>query len=420
LRTHGAISGSPESRGGDWPASSAEPIVLVIPTLHGQRAPSGKLVVTRKYLTGLDVYASLWPGKVVSAVRISGSLDDGHLDAVEHDPARSRFELRELPEDPARIEEQLRAASVVMLTDGQETYTLAGQCQQLGIPYVLTLEWDASTRRQILWQEAPSRLRGAKRILWAEATNFRRLRTIRAAAGLQCNGTPAFEAYRGINARPLLYFDSRVGPEMVVAEQPLEARLGELGAGGPLRLVFSGRLVAIKGVDHLPRFASALARAGIAFSLDICGGGALEGALREQIDRRGLAGRVRLRGTLDFERELMPFVAGHTDLFICCHTQGDPSCTYLETMACGVPVVGYGNPALRGIVERSGAGWSIPDFNPERLAGLVATLAGDRAGIAERSRSAREFALAHTFDKTMQERTRHLLACSLRPAAGAV
>jgi glycosyltransferase involved in cell wall biosynthesis len=303
----------------------------------------------------------------------------------------------------------------VIITDGGETERVARQCRRLGVPYVLTLEWDWWTRRQIVWQDAPTPLRAAKRLLWSEAANISRLRSMRAAAGLQCNGTPAFEAYGGLNPRTLLYFDSRVTADLMVEEEALEARLHRMRAGGPLRLVFSGRLVPIKGVHQLPRFAAALARAGVDFTLDICGAGSLESIVRTEVAQLGLADRVRLRGTLDFENVLMPFVAQETDLFVCCHPQGDPSCTYLETMACGVPIAGYGNAALRGIVQRSDGGWSLPAFNPERLADLVAGLDRDRDQIARRARAARSFALEHIFEKTVQARIDHLLVCSGQP-----
>jgi glycosyltransferase involved in cell wall biosynthesis len=393
----------------------AVPTVLVVPTLRAQRGPSGNMMLTRKYLSGLDAFAAVWPGKVASVLRVSSAPQDGHLDPAEHDPSRSRFQLHEVGADMSGIDPHLRASSVVIITDGGETERVARQCRRFGVPYVLTLEWDWWTRRQIVWQDAPTPLRAAKRLLWSEAANLSRLRSMRAAAGLQCNGTAAFEAYSGLNARTLLYFDSRVSADLVVEEDVLEARLARIRTGGPLRLVFSGRLVPIKGVHQLPRFAAALARAGVEFTLDICGAGPLEPMVRAQVAQLGLADRVRLRGTLDFENVLMPFVAQETDLFVCCHTQGDPSCTYLETMACGVPIAGYGNAALRGIVQRSEGGWSLPAFSPERLADLVAGLDRDRGEIVRRSRAARAFALQHIFEKTVQARIDHLLACSGQP-----
>ena len=43
-------------------------------------------------------------------------------------------------------------------------------------------------------------------------------------------------------------------------------------------------------------------------------------------------------GVVDFETELVPFTRQNADIFLGCHRQSDPSCTYLEAMGCGVAV----------------------------------------------------------------------------------
>jgi colanic acid/amylovoran biosynthesis glycosyltransferase len=385
------------------------PTLLVVPSLTAQRNAAGKMVLTRKYLSGLEEYASLWPGKVVSAVRATDEHNDS-LDLVE--VGEGGVEIREAHEDVDRIDRQLAGATVVLVGDDRYARVVARRCLRAGIPYVHTLEWDAQTRRQIIWQSSPSLLRGGKRILWAEVEALSRYRSMKLAAGLQCNGTPSYDEYRRLNPRTLLYFDSRVTADMVVGEAALARRLERLERGEPLRLVFSGRLIPIKGADHLPRLARALADRQVPFTLDICGGGSLERAISEQSAALGVTDRVRLRGTLDFERELMPFVADNADVFVCCHLQGDPSCTYLETMACGVPIAGYGNVALEGLIRRVPFGWAVAPFRPEPLADVIAQLHRDRSLVSRAARAARVFAAANTFEQTMATRIDHLLACS--------
>src|SRR5690606_20352580 len=148
------------------------------------------------------------------------------------------------------------------------------------------------------------------------------------AAGVQCNGTPTFEAYRHRNESAMLFFDSRVRKDMIVSEEELRRGLARLLTGGPLRLAFPGRLTSMEGAPHLPMVATELKKRGVNFTLDICGGGVLEAELQREIADRQLQDCVQLRGVLDFERELVPFVSESVDLFVCCHPQGDPSCTY--------------------------------------------------------------------------------------------
>jgi glycosyltransferase involved in cell wall biosynthesis len=111
---------------------------------------------------------------------------------------------------------------------------------------------------------------------------------------------------------------------------------------------------------------------------------------------------------LDFHRELLPELKQNADLFLCCHRQGDPSCTYLETLGCGVPVVGYDNEALSGILSLAEVGGRSDLDRPDRLAEIVAGLARDRERLAWLSRRALAFARGHSFEETVERRIHHL------------
>jgi glycosyltransferase involved in cell wall biosynthesis len=178
----------------------------------------------------------------------------------------------------------------------------------------------------------------------------------------------------------------------------------------------------MKGADHLPLVARELKYLGIPFTMDICGGGEMEPAIQRDIQRFGLASQVRMRGTLDFENELLPFISEGIDLFVCCHRQGDPSCTYLETYSCGVPIVGYANEAFSGLVvasEVGGAGWVTPMDDPVALARKIAELSANRKEIDTASNTALAFATQHTFENTMSKRVQHLIECYKGQSNGA-
>src|SRR6185295_6181346 len=250
---------------------------------------------------------------------------------------------------PARLHEDanLQGAALGVLGDDAGSRRWREVLQRRNVPYVHVLEISPKTLRQIITHQTPSLVRRLKRLVWNEASTLKHSGSFRRAAGLQCNGTPAFDAYGPLNARSLLFFDSRVSSDLLVDRDALQARLAGLqGPRRPLRLVFSGRLIRIKGADHLPRVAAALKSLGVPFTLDICGAGDLQEPIAREIRDRDLGKEVVLRGLLDFYRELLPFVKTQADLFVCCHRQGDPSCTYHETLSCGVPIVGYGNEAL--------------------------------------------------------------------------
>lgn len=389
--------------------SAARGTLVVASPVPAHPLGAGRHSLSRKFLTGMQAYASRWPGRVVAAVRGIAE-PDTTLDQTEFKESDWGFGLQVVPSDGADFEARLAGADVVLVGQDPWSRRWTEACRARGVAFVPVIEWNADTRRRILWAESPGFLRGLKRLVWAERDARRFKTTAAAAAGLQCNGTPAFEEFGPLHPRSVLFFDSRIAADQVVGEAALGVRLSGLLSGRPLRLAFSGRFVEIKGVDHLPRVAAALVRAGLDFTMDLCGSGPLESSVREEAARLGVDGRFRLRGTLDFERELLPFMAREVDLFVCCHNQGDPSCTYLETLACGVPIAGYGNDAWRGLSQKCAAGWVQTPFHPEGLAKVIAGL--DRAALAESSRRARAFALDHVFEKTMDRRVEHLEACA--------
>lgn len=381
-----------------------------MPYLRAHQAASGNLVLTRKFLEGAKAYAEHWPGRVTVAV-MKASEPDTNLDHEEVVPGRWPFEVIERPDRLDRWGERMRQASLVLMTDS----LFYEPVDTRDVRYVLTTENTFRTRCQMIFAENPSLLRSGWRLLKAIRRRLRVGAAVRGAAGIQCNGLPTYNVYGRRHANGLLYFDSRMTRADVIGEQRLEQRLETLTAGSPLRLIFSGRLTRIKGVDDLPLVAAELRRLDISFEMHVCGGGDRATSLAQQVRQLGLEDSVKLHGVLDFRRELLPMVRERSDLFICPHLQGDPSCTYLETLGGGVPIVGYANEAWAPLVGLSKGGWKTPLGKPQGLAQQVAELAERRQDIAAASRAARLFALQHTFEQTFRKRVDHLISCARLP-----
>ncbi len=408
----------PDPQQNDSHRQEAKPELLVIPPLRARVNAAGAFLLSRRFISGMDAYARYWPGDVSVLLR-QGEFEQIALHPVEIHPSEASFDIQLLPENPEQRADRIRSAAVVLIgLIREDDVEVAELCAKLGVPLVCISVNSLQARKQ---QIDPA-VRNPLRRLWRKCKQVRLewlfRRAVRIAAGVQCNGTPTFAAYRKLNPRPMLFFDGRTTHDMLVSDDILKKRTEELLAGRPLRLAFSGRLIAIKGVDHLPLIAAELDRLGVPFVMDICGGGELEDQLASQIHALKLSDRVRLRGVLDFREELIPLISQQADLFVCCHRQGDPSCTYLETMGCGTPVAGYENDAFRGVVEESGVGWLSPVDNWKKLAELIAELHADRTVLAEAAFAAVAFASRHTFEETMKKRVAHLLACATdsRPA----
>jgi glycosyltransferase involved in cell wall biosynthesis len=98
------------------------------------------------------------------------------------------------------------------------------------------------------------------------------------------------------------------------------------------------------------------------------------------------------------------------DLFICCHPQSDPSCTYLETLGCGVPIVGYRNQAFEGIIRSADVGSLVKIGDVEGLANEISTLAAQPQIIEEKARNAIAMAQKHNFETEFAARMAQLKA----------
>jgi glycosyltransferase involved in cell wall biosynthesis len=383
----------------------------VLPALKARRIGDDQIVLTHKFVDGIREYQRNWPGDVVVGMYPT-DVESGNLGETTLDINDLPFRFTWLDPSPARVVEMLQDARIVFASLVDQHLHLAGPLAEAGTPLVFVSEYTLKTRKQIIRSETRNPVLRLRRSIWTTQFEQRIREAVPLAAGIQCNGTPTYDAYRAINPNPLLYFDTRVSEADVVDDATLEGRFESLREDAPLRLAYSGRLIAMKGADHLPLVARALRARGIPFTMKICGAGALVPALKASIGKFGLDDVVELTGELDFHTELLPYVRAQVDLFVCCHRQGDPSCSYMETMACGTPIVGYDNEAFEGIVRSTNVGWLVPMDRPEKMAAVITSLHHDRAALVRAATVSREIASRNTFEKTMETRIAHLLQCT--------
>lgn len=392
-------------------AAGSRRTLLLIPTLPAVLRPGGGVVLTKKFVEGCQAFQACWDGDLVLLLRPIPRPTD-NLDNHEYQPGELPFGVVVLDYNNPAVKQHMASAAVILGGLCHEQSHLAAWAKELGTPFAYTSEYTLETRLQIASVEEKNILRRLRRQHFERRLELRHLDSLRHASGLQCNGTPTFDAYREVAREPMLFFDTRLDEAHLITPAALEARLREREArrqaGQPMRLAFSGRLKEMKGVDHLVPVAAELRRLGVPFELDIFGDGSLTRQIDAGIEKMGLGAQVRRHGSVDFHSELMPRIQNHCDLFVACHRQGDPSCTYLETFGCGVPIAGYGNEAFSGLLERTPAGSAVPMDQPDALARAIQGLAQDTDRLGRLARTAREFASQNTCERTFALRTEHL------------
>ncbi|MFO1413338.1 MAG: glycosyltransferase [Burkholderiales bacterium] len=382
--------------------------LLIVPSVpvwtHGDA-----FVFDRKFYDGLMRYVAEWRGDVAClAWRAEGGWPQFGTVRKTRDDLPLVLTLLE-PGTTIGHAHLAESDVVLAAADDHRQLEVAALCREVGARCVYVIEYIPETRHQIVALETRNPLVRVRRHLFVRRSERRRREAFALASGLQANGTAAHEAYAA-HGDPLLYFDTRIAAADLVTDEELSRRLHRLATGAPLQLAFSGRLIAMKGADHLLPLARRLRAAGVPFRFTIYGTGELEAPMRETIRAHGLADVVRMPGAVDFHARLVPELRTGTDLFVMLHRQSDPSCTYLETLSCGVPIVGYDNRAFAGILDLADVGTPVRMDDIDGVVAAIAALHADRATLARQARNAVAFARGHTFEDTFRRRIGHLAA----------
>ena len=350
----------------------------------------GLLTVDRKFHVGMLRYADLIRSPIVA---VNPPLEDGQriMDAIEVPTAKLPYRISTAQ---AELRELIRDAELVY---GCENYLHGGTiARELGVPYIMILEYDMQTHMTDNASQVASGLRKGIRRARSAVNYFRGIAEMRHAHSLHCNGYPIYEATKNRNPNRLLFLDSRMSADMLIERREMESRsTGRYDR--PLRLLYSGRYEPLKGAVDAVKVGMECLRRGLNVEMHCYG----QGSQKSQMQTIAADSRIHIHDAIPYP-DLVK-LSRTFDVFVCCHLQNDPSCTYLESLGAGLPIVGYDNRMWRGLLNTSGAGYASPMGNPARVADDIARLIAARE-LDEMSARALEFAKNHTFEIEFQKR----------------
>jgi colanic acid/amylovoran biosynthesis glycosyltransferase len=375
------------------------------------RMDGGRVFVDRKFLVGMQHFAAEVDAQILT-IHPEAAPDDLVMDEVAVDEVDLGYEVmtvkltragQPVPEDMPRLKDCLGRADLVY-GYGLGSIALA---RELGVPYAMALEYDLRTRLVVTTSEVPNPLRKVSRAIKCLASYARDALDMRGARGLHCNGYPIYDETAPFNRERLLYLDSRMPRDMVIPQQLLHKRIEGL-QGRRLRMLYSGRYEHMKGATDAVEVAIECLRSGLDVEMHCYGQGGLRETMVQMAEQAPVAGRIFIHDAIPF-----PELAARSrefDLFVCCHIQSDPSCTYLESLGAGLPIVGYANRMWKRMNSASGAGVAASMHKPQNVARSVHQLAASLPLIRDMSKRAREFALAHTSEQEFSKRVRGINA----------
>jgi colanic acid/amylovoran biosynthesis glycosyltransferase len=403
------------------PKARARQCMLMLTMFHANPAliEGDQFVVDRKFLTGMQRYSE----------GIDSPLTTVHprLIATETIMDRVSVPLRSLPYAVSVIEADWRWAALphevarlrALVANTKLAYygffDVSALCRELGVAEVLMLEHDLPTIVRLATAEAAHPLRRLVRGARGLRDFVSRIPAMRRAWSVHCNGYPVYEEMAHFNPRRrLLYLDSRMSIDSIIDEPALVQRLGSREPG-KLRLVYSGRYEPIKGAVDVVRVGLEALRQGLDIELHTYGQGTQRDQMRSLAAAAG--GRIQVHDAVPYPT--LVELSRDFDVFVCCHVQSDPSCTYLESFGSGLPVVGYANRMWRGLRRESNAGMESPMGHPQHVVRALRMYSSQPQRLHADSLAARGFALHHSFEAEIGKRIDDLNAVlhRLQPTA---
>jgi glycosyltransferase involved in cell wall biosynthesis len=167
------------------------------------------------------------------------------------------------------------------------------------------------------------------------------------------------------------------------------------GAGGALRAVFVGRLVAHKHVDVL--IDAVCSTPGVV--LDVVGDGPERAALENRVRGANAGDRVRFTGDLGHS-EALQHMAGADVLLMASTYEGLPHVA-VEALACGTPVVAPGVGGIPEVIRDGANGLIVKDPSSAHFARSLSLLRDDAELMQNLSEQARRDGESWRFDKTV-------------------
>lgn len=278
----------------------------------------------------------------------------------------------------------------------QETLNLSTD----GAPVVLTSEVNLGIRLDLA-KSYTSGLGQARLMAGLIKNEPKMISSARRASGIQCNGFATWSSYSRYSPNPMEFHDHRILEADVTRTESIKPWNGDTR----LQVAFSGRVVAIKGPQFFIKLAQRAFDFGLPADFHVLG----SGADLEQL--KAIAPpNVTFHGFIDFETEWKSLVREKIDLMVLPHVQGDPSCTYFESLGSGVPVLGFDNQTMTPIARKYGAGWAVHRGNVDGLYSHLTTILANPTTLAEARQNGLNVLRTRTFEAETARRMEHILS----------
>jgi glycosyltransferase involved in cell wall biosynthesis len=164
--------------------------------------------------------------------------------------------------------------------------------------------------------------------------------------------------------------------------------------GGPLEIVYVGRLAANKGIFESIEAMRILRDRGVEARLTLAGSGDAAAAATQAVQAAGLSDRVRVLPPVFATDKQRLWQQAHVFVFPTYHREGLPY-ALLEAMACGAVPVAATVGAIPDVMQHEVHGLFVPAHDPQAVATALERLANDRPRLHRLAVAAHERVVDH-------------------------
>ena len=251
------------------------------------------------------------------------------------------------------------------------------------------------------------------RLLHGSFTHLQHKLAVRAFSQTLLKGVCFANDYGNGRETVKFFLDSAFSQSDIISPSRLAQKLSRLTeTANPVRLVYFGRLVDYKGVDHMLRAIAQAKVNGLAnFKFQIIGDGEAREALEQLTNTLSLRDQVTFTGAVKFGPDLFERLYD-CDLLLAAPLAEDTPRSALDAMASGQAVLAYDTYYYRDLKTLSGALEVVPWRDEAALTQRITALCVDRSRLANLIVHGVEFAKSNTQEIWLDRRlawTRELL-----------
>lgn len=299
-------------------------------------------------------------------------------------PYREDRYLRRRGEVAALLTDEIDRARYILISPHApfDWSTLAAEiCIRRGRGYNMEADWNLPVTSHYIWSPMPFGLNKLRKKLWLVHHNRRYWRCLEHSRLALLQGEDVYNEYRTIAPNAHSVLNVQITDREKIPADRLAAKLVGVGADRPLRLVYAGRAIAMKGPMYWLETLRHLRAAGVRFEAVWFGTGAMLGEMQRTIARHGLEDCCRLPGSAD--RTVVFEAMRDADAFLFCHMGKESPRCLVEALASAAPLVGFGSDYSRSLVRDQGGGVFVEPGDSAGLARAMAELDRDRPALGE-------------------------------------